>query len=127
MRVAEAARTSLSVIDTRHDYAWFEANAELLAQATEARASQRDPEVVEGIRCQMLARAEHDTYDRLQEITAPLLVAGGRYDGQAPPANQEALAARIPGARLEWFEGGHGFVREDPAALPRFVEFLLEA
>lgn len=122
----EAARTSLGVIDTRHDDAWFEANAELLAQATEARARQRDPEVAEGIRCQMLARAEHDTYDRLHEISAPVLVAGGRYDGQAPPSNQEALAARIPGARLEWFEGGHGFVREDPAALPRFVEFLLE-
>ncbi len=125
MTPAEAARTSLSVIDTRHDDAWFEANAEVLAQATEARARQRDPEVAEGIRCQMLARAEHDTYDRLSQIVTPVLVAGGRYDGQAPPENQEALASQIPGATLEFFDGGHRFVGQDPAALPRFVEFLL--
>ncbi len=126
MTPAEAARTSLGVVDTRHDEEWFEANAELLARATEVRARQRDPEVAEGIRCQMLARAEHDTYKRLPQIVAPVLVAGGRYDGQAPPQNQEALASQIPDAVLEWFEGGHGFVREDPRASPRFAEFLLE-
>ncbi len=125
MTPAEAARTSLGVVDTRHHKGWFEANADLLARATEARARQRDPEVAEGIRCQMLARAEHDTYERLPQIVAPVLVAGGRYDGQAPPQNQEALASQIPGALLEWFEGGHGFLREDPRAFPRFAEFLL--
>ena len=126
MTPSEAARTSLAVVDSRHDEAWFEANAELVAEATEARARQRDPEVAAGIRCQLLARAEHDSYDRLSQIAAPVLVAGGRYDGQAPPENQEALAAQIPGARLEWFEGGHGFVRQDAEALARFIEFLLD-
>jgi 3-oxoadipate enol-lactonase len=34
------------------------------------------------------------------------MVAGGRYDGIALPVTQEKMAARIPGAKLQFFEGG---------------------
>jgi hypothetical protein len=38
----------------------------------------------------------------------------------------EALAGRIPGARLAWFQGGHLFFNQDPAAWPAIRGFLLE-
>jgi pimeloyl-ACP methyl ester carboxylesterase len=80
-----------------------------------------------GLLRQLEARRLHDTYDRLPEITATTLVAAGRYDGIAPLANSEAIAARIPGARLEVFEGGHAFFFEDADAWPAIAKFLLES
>jgi pimeloyl-ACP methyl ester carboxylesterase len=55
----------------------------------------------------------------------PVFLAGGKYDRQAEPANMETLRDRIPGARLEFFEGGHGFTRDDPRAWQRVTAFLL--
>jgi pimeloyl-ACP methyl ester carboxylesterase len=52
------------------------------------------------------------------------MVAGGRYDGIAPPANSEAIASRLPDAQLRLYEGGHLFIVQDPAALPDIVTFL---
>jgi pimeloyl-ACP methyl ester carboxylesterase len=80
-----------------------------------------------GLLRQLEARRLHDTFDRLPEITATTLVAAGRYDGIAPLANSEAIAARIPGARLEVFEGGHAFFFEDADAWPAIAKFLLES
>jgi len=53
-----------------------------------------------------------------------VLIAAGRYDGIAPPAIQERMAARIPGARLAFFEGGHLFLAQDRAAYREIVAFL---
>ena len=41
----------------------------------------------------------------------------GRYDGIAPVANSEAIVARISGAELRVYEGGHLFIVQDPAAM----------
>jgi pimeloyl-ACP methyl ester carboxylesterase len=60
----------------------------------------------------------------LGAITCPTLVAGGRFDGIAPPANAEFIAGRVPGAQLRLYEGGHAFFAQDPAALPDVLEFL---
>ncbi len=65
---------------------------------------------------QLEARRHHDTFARLHAISAPTLVAAGRYDGLAPVENSHALAAAIAGARLEIFDGGHAFLFQDPAA-----------
>jgi 3-oxoadipate enol-lactonase len=51
-------------------------------------------------------------------------VCAGRYDDIAPMENSELLAARIPGARLEVFEGGHLFMIQDRSAFPTIIEFL---
>jgi hypothetical protein len=51
-------------------------------------------------------------------------VASGRFDGIAPPANGRALAARIAGAELRLYEGGHAFFAQDPTALPEILAFL---
>jgi len=77
-----------------------------------------------GERGQMEARSHHDVYDRLAKITCPTFVASGRYDGIAPLANGEAIAAQIPGSELHVYEGGHMFVAQDRAAFPEILEFL---
>lgn len=80
----------------------------------------------EGKGLQLEARRHHDTWERLPALVLPVLVCAGRYDGIAPLANSEALAARIPGARLEIFEGGHVFLAQDARAYAAITEFLLE-
>ena len=57
-------------------------------------------------------------------ISCPTLVAAGRYDGIAPVANSETIAARIPGAELRVYEGGHMFFIQDPTAMPDILDFL---
>ncbi len=61
----------------------------------------------------------------MPSLTAPTLVASGRFDLIAPPINGEELAARILGATYRDFDGGHGFVIQDPEAWPVITEFLL--
>jgi pimeloyl-ACP methyl ester carboxylesterase len=78
----------------------------------------------DGLTRQLEARRHHDTWQRLGTIEATTLIAAGRYDGVAPPANSERLAAAIGSARLAVFEGGHHFLVEDPAAWPAVVAFL---
>ena len=72
----------------------------------------------------LAARAGHDVVDRLDAVAAPTLVCAGRYDGIAPVANSQLLADRIPDARLEVFEGGHGFMMQDARTWPVVAEFL---
>ena len=116
----ERARTALAVSDTRYDRAWQEANPDEAAALLEfAARTGGDPNPD-----QLDARRRHDTWDRLGAITAPTLVMAGRTDGIAPVANSEALAERIPDARLEVFDGGHLFLISDRAALPAAEAFL---
>src|SRR5207302_11219529 len=70
--------------------------------------------------------AAHDAWDRLPQIGCPVMIAAGRYDGIALPATQEKMAARIPGATLQFFEGGHLFMIQDRTAAPAMAAFLLE-
>jgi 3-oxoadipate enol-lactonase len=81
-------------------------------------------EVAPGLARQLDARSRHDASARLGELTMPCLVAGGRYDGIAPPERSAALAAAIPGARLAIFDGGHGVLLQDPAAWSMIAAFL---
>ena len=123
----ERAAIYLPLLDTRFTPDWLAAHdrdravAEMLAAR---RSGPRPPEQARGEREQLLARSRHDVTDRLGRIACPTLVACGRYDGIAPPANAEAIAARVPGAELRTYEGGHAFVTQDPAALPEIMDFL---
>jgi 3-oxoadipate enol-lactonase len=85
-----------------------------------------DPDVTPGLHRQLEARRHHDAWERLPMVRIPTLVAAGRHDGIAPLANAEALSSRIPGARLQVFEGGHAFMLEDRAAWPAMISFLQE-
>jgi pimeloyl-ACP methyl ester carboxylesterase len=66
-------------------------------------------------------------HDRLAFVTAPTLVIAGALDTAGRP-RAEAVAAGIPGARLELLDGvGHTPHLESPAAFRRLVtEFLQE-
>jgi len=58
----------------------------------------------------------------LAAITAPTLVVTGTADRVIPPATPRALAAAIPGARLEAIEGaGHTLPLRAPVALARVI------
>jgi pimeloyl-ACP methyl ester carboxylesterase len=64
----------------------------------------------------------------LARVRAPVLIAWGGCDSYAPAADQEALRAAIPGARLNVYRGGgHTFHWEDPDRVARhLVAFLYE-
>lgn len=99
-------------------------DAELRALWTEMMGALAGIEPTEGMRRQLEARSHHDVWDRLASLRLPVLIAAGRFDGIAAPANQEALARQIEGADLRWFDGGHAFFAQDPAALPAIADWL---
>src|SRR5689334_3690598 len=118
----------LPISDTRRDAAWAAANPDqhrvFVAMAAAPPPGAGEPGHEMGARRQLEARADHDTWDRLPDIACPVLIAAGRYDGIALPATQERMAARIPGAKLQFFDGGHLFMIQDKTAHPAMVEFL---
>ncbi len=115
--------------DKRMDKKWQQENPEKFQELFEqglkaAQFAANEPGKAIGARRQLEARAQYNTYDRLPELKIPVLVCGGRYDGQAEPEAVENLAKRIPGAELAFFEGGHFFLQQDPKAPKKIVEFL---
>ncbi len=115
------------LLDTRFDAEWLAdhpADAGLAAMMAERSRAPRDDLQRRGEELQLAARAHHDVRDRLGRISCPTLVACGRYDGIAPLANGEAIAAAIPNADLRIYDGGHAFFAQDPSALPGVTEFL---
>jgi pimeloyl-ACP methyl ester carboxylesterase len=72
------------------------------------------------------AGATHDAMARLGEIQAPTLVVHGTADNVVDVGNAPLLAAGIPGARLELFEGvGHLLPWERPEEFTALVEGFL--
>jgi 3-oxoadipate enol-lactonase len=120
-------RRLIPLSDTRRDEAWAKANPELFAEAlaqigTDPYAG--EPGRAMGARRQLEARAGHDTWERLPQISCPVMIAAGLYDGIALPQNQRNMASRIPGADLRFFDGGHVFFTQDPTAWPAIIDFL---
>ncbi|MDH3901543.1 MAG: alpha/beta hydrolase [Gammaproteobacteria bacterium] len=125
----ERARKMLAIADVRRNAAWQAAHPEeteqLLKQAAAAASPfLKEPGGIMGLTRQIEARSHHDTYDRLPRIQVPVLVCGGRYDGQAAPNVVENLQRRIAGAEIRFFAGGHRFLDEDPEASKAVAEFL---
>ncbi len=120
---------TIELSDRRYDASWQQSHPDEVAAIAallgrDTAAGEEDPGRAAGARRQLEARREHDTWARLPAIGCPTLVCAGRHDGIAPPENAVALAERIPGARLEWFDGGHAFLIQDRRAFPTLVEFL---
>jgi 3-oxoadipate enol-lactonase len=121
------ARHMIPISDIRRDEAWAAAHPDQYALFVAMGAADPyadEPGHAMGAHRQLAARAAHDTWDRLPEIACPTLIVAGRHDGIALPATQEKMAARIPGAQLQWFEGGHLFMIQDRAAVPAMATFL---
>ena len=123
----EQAARALTLLDTRFSPEWLASHPvdrAIVEGRAQRNAVDKTGEQRRGELEQLGARRGHDVWDRLTNITCPTLVAGGRYDGIAPPANSEAIASRIPGAELRLYEGGHLFFLQDPAAFPDLLAFL---
>ncbi len=120
----------ISINDTRHDDGWQQRHPEerqaLLLQMNAADAGAGEPGREVGAKRQLEARIGHDTFARLPTLRLPVLIAGGRYDGIAPPDNLRSLHHQIPDSELQFFEGGHDFYDHDPSAYDRLRSFLLE-
>ncbi len=116
-----------TIVDTRYTPEYLAAHPADQAMIEVRRARRDEPKsdgADRGEREQLLARRDHDVWDRLANITCATLVAGGRYDGIAPPSNSEAIASQIPGAEARLYEGGHLFFLQDPEAFPAITDFL---
>ncbi|HSV03868.1 MAG TPA: alpha/beta hydrolase [Phenylobacterium sp.] len=122
------ARRLIPISDVRRDEAWAKAHPEEYARFVELGSADPfadEPGHAMGAHRQLVARAAHDAWERLPQIACPVLIAAGRHDGIALPATQERMASRIPGARLQFFEGGHLFMIQDRTAVPAMAAFLL--
>ncbi len=125
----ERLRKTIALADTRQNELWQAENPEKMQELVDQALAGRmvgadEPGREVGARRQIEARASHNTYDRLPNLHLPVYICGGRHDGIAPPANQRAMQKRIPGAQLEFFEGGHRFRLQDPRAYKRVAAFL---
>ena len=78
----------------------------------------------EGRRKQPAARARHDCWARLENGACPVWLAGGLYDGIAKPDTMRGMAARLPDARLDLYEGGHLFMLQDGKVFPDLLAFF---
>jgi 3-oxoadipate enol-lactonase len=127
MPAEEAAAVGPTLLDTRFTPEWLAAHDDDRALAglfTSHNGAPSTGEARRGELAQLDARSRHDVIDRLGAITCPTLVAGGRYDGIAPPENSALIADGIAGSRLSLYEGGHLFMMQNPRALPDIVDFL---
>ncbi len=91
----------------------------------ELMANNRLPLVItDGLLRQLDARSHHDTWERLENLTMPTLIAAGRFDPMAPVANSEALHRAIQGSILRIYAGGHPFFYQDRQAFVDIAAFL---
>jgi 3-oxoadipate enol-lactonase len=92
----------------------------------EAVAAEAPPDRVELLK-HAVAVARHDAGDELHRIAARTLVLCGDHDELIGPEPAAALAAAIPGARLEIIaDAGHALTLEQPEATAKAVaDFLL--
>jgi pimeloyl-ACP methyl ester carboxylesterase len=71
----------------------------------------------EGYTAQLMAIVSWQAYDRLPQISVPMLVIHGKNDRLVPVGNGELIAARIPGAQLVLIPAaGHLFTTDQPEA-----------
>jgi 3-oxoadipate enol-lactonase len=122
------ARHLIPISDVRRDEAWAQAHPEAYAQLVGLGSQDpfaEEPGHAMGAHRQLEARAAHDTWERLADIACPVMIAAGRHDGIALPKTQQRMADRIPGAKLQLFDGGHLFMIQDRTAVPAMAAFLL--
>lgn len=62
-----------------------------------------------GLQRQLEARRGHDVTQRLAQITCPVFIGAGTYDGLAPLANVELMHAGLPNSELRVYDAGHFF------------------
>jgi len=127
----ERAVRMIELLDTRYDKAWQTTHPRQFKVMIDQRVkryrfAESEPGRAVGARRQLEARMHHDTYERLPNLQMPVFICGGKYDGISPPENLRALCGRIPNAQLEFFDGGHGFLLQDPKAYQNIIDFFVQ-
>jgi 3-oxoadipate enol-lactonase len=121
------AKAMLRLGDTRIDDAIIDAHPELvernMARLDRSEFADEDNHA-RGISGQLSARKAHDCWARLENITCPVWLAGGRFDGIARPQSMENMAARLPDATLKFYDGGHLFMVQDPEVYTDLAGFF---
>lgn len=125
----DRTRQGLEIMDLRFTPEWQANNPELAQKRIQdgilsQKEFAHEPGAVMGARRQLEARASHDTFERLNRITAPTLVLSGTYDGQAPMPAQKAMAEAIPNGQFETMEGSHAMLWESNAVFERITQFM---
>lgn len=117
----DAARAALCLQDCRQeDLAKTDPSAfeKSLADRVAFETAFAVPSIASGGYGRLLtARRGHDCTTALDGITAPTTVIAGRFDRQASPAAQHALAERLPNAEFHLMDAGHGVLFSAPEAL----------
>jgi|TARA_B100000902_G_C27264375_1_gene892650 3-oxoadipate enol-lactonase len=118
--------TGIKINDLRITDEWTKENPKEWGKLKELSVNriQYKPEP-SGLKNQLLARKDHDTTSRLTKIKAPVLLAGGKYDGIAPIKNMEYLHRNIKCSTLKFYEGGHLFLIQDKLAFKEIIEWLI--
>ncbi|MFT5509756.1 MAG: 3-oxoadipate enol-lactonase [Hyphomicrobiaceae bacterium] len=125
----ERALRAMEVSDLSFTPEWQAANPKQAEERITARVAQvtrfaDEPGHRDGEIAQLEGRSHHDTYDRLDQITAPTLVLSGSRDGQAPKTAGEAMSKRIPDCRFEVHEGSHAMIQENPNVCRSIAAFF---
>ncbi len=126
----DAARAALRLQDTRNIE--FEAQdpaafAQRLAARVDFERAFAAPSVLSGGYARLLeARRGHECTETVHQITAPTLVIAGRYDKQARPDCQHALANALSNGEFRQYHAGHGVLFGAPEATQAAVAFVTE-
>lgn len=118
---ADALKRSVRLLFARKT---IDERPELIEETLAVMANNNQPK--SSYLLQLGAVMQHDTFDRLAQITHPTLVLTGTEDTLVDPDNSRLMAERIPGARvLEFEDTGHVFFTEKAAEVNRaLVDFF---
>ena len=121
----EKIKLSIKINDLRINDVWIENYQEqwefLMLQAQTNTVFKTDRE---NLLKQLLARKDHDTFDSLKDINVPVFLLGGKYDGIAPKSNMEIIHNKVKDSKLEFYEGGHLFLIQDPEAFKDIIKWI---
>jgi pimeloyl-ACP methyl ester carboxylesterase len=102
---------------------YYDANPEAIARAEQALISVHRP--LKGFLHMGHALINHDTWDRLGEITMPVFLLCGADDMITPARHSEEMARRMPNAEVHIVPHTlHGVMSEKPETFKRVLEFL---
>ena len=120
---SEGMAAVADMVVERYLHADFRAAEPDAAQAVRAAILRNDPA---GYAASCAAVAGVAWQDRLSQITCPTLVISGGRDAGAPPAMGQAIADRVPGARMEVIaDASHLSVLETPAEFEGLLKGFL--
>jgi pimeloyl-ACP methyl ester carboxylesterase len=123
----ERAAAVTLLTDSRFTDEWLASHAsdaELVRMRAASAAVAKSEDTLRGEQLQLAARIHHNVANKLHTISAPTLVAAGRFDGIAPVSNSEEISQRITNSTLEVYEGGHIFTAQDKRAITDIRKFL---